>query len=113
MPANFSSVSQLYGAVTQLAWTETNMAIHPRFPFGVADSTTLAAEGNDVANCAMRLRNKNPAIMDQNVVFSASGAVNSALAMFLAVEHSIANGLNTATIYAAVRNAIKQVDSVG
>lgn len=100
--ADMSSTAHLCATVTQLAYTETQMAINPQPPFSIGDRAALMNQATGVANCAAAFRQKNAASINQPELFAAQNKVNSALAMFGVINNQVANGLTTAVVTGAV-----------
>jgi hypothetical protein len=110
--ATSSSVSQLYGAVAQLASAESNMGSTPLLPFSPADAPRLTAQSNKLAGHGVSLRGRDPATMVQSAVDNAMVKVQAAQQMFDTVNGNPGNTLTGAIIFGAVDAAIAAVGAV-
>jgi hypothetical protein len=110
--ADPTSAAQLYASVTQLAYAETQMAISPRPPFGLADRPDLKGQATQVADCAAGFRQKDPGPLSQQALFGAIALVGAALAMFAAINNQVSNTLAKAQVLSAVAAAVQAVDAL-
>ena len=110
--ADPTSAAHLYAGVTQLAYTETQMAISPRAPFEITDRPTLIGQATQVANCAADFRQKDAAAISQTALFATAAKVNAALAMFGAINNQVSNSLSKAQVLTAVDAAVQSVTAL-
>jgi hypothetical protein len=105
-------VADLYKSTTDLAYTESQMAISPRLPFEVKDKSKLNSQANDVANQALRIRGLNPDNLNISEVKAASDAVKGAHALFVLINTNITNTISSGQVFDAVEYAINKLKDV-
>lgn len=112
MGTNKSTVSTLYLNSCQLAYTESQMGISPRLPFGVSDSDALGEQALTVANAAKRLRSLDPTTLAQEKVDAASKSVKTVQTMFDFINTQTSNNLLKKEVFSAVVDAITDMDAI-
>lgn len=105
-------VADLYKSTTDLAYTESQMAISPRLPFAVKDKSDLNSQANDVASQALRIRGLNPDDLNMSEVKDASDAVKGAHALFVLINSNISNAISSSQVFDAVKSAINKLKNV-
>lgn len=110
--ADPNSAVQLYNALTELAYNETQLSITPRPPFEVADRVTLTQQATSVADCAAAFRQKNAAGISQQGLFSALALVRTALAMFASINNLVTCRLSKQEVLSAVAAAESAVQQL-
>lgn len=99
-------MSKLYEQTCKLAYTESQVAISPRRPFGVADQTKLADQAFQLAEEAKRIRGLDPASVEEAKVHAALTKVAAAQAMFDLINNQTGNDFTTKQVFAAVEAAL-------
>jgi len=104
--ATVSSAIQLYGVMSSLAFTLTQMANTPLNPFSNSSSTKLRLESQGLISCANALHNKDAASLMQPAVDSAIQHVNAAQAIFDVINNNPTNTFTDVGVFAVVDSAI-------
>lgn len=110
--ADQTSTTHFYLSITQLAYSESQLAIQPRPPFSVGNRTLLIQQATDMANCAARFRLKDAAQIDQLALFAAQGLLDTAQTMFNMINNQVVNGLSTQDVFSAVAAALHATDAL-
>ena len=107
--ANSTSTEQLYAAISQLAYSETNIASTPRKPFELADATSLLEQSNKLAEQGDILQSRNPETLSQAAVDDAIALVIAAQEAFDIISVSPTTVIGREFIFSAVDAAIDSI----
>jgi hypothetical protein len=110
--ATSTSASQLYGAVAQLAFAESKLAVTPLLPFIPADAPHLLTQSNTIIGQGVAIHGRDPATMVQSAVDDAILHVQAAQKMIDIVNTSPGTTLSGVTIFSTVDSAITSVGAV-
>jgi predicted lipid-binding transport protein (Tim44 family) len=110
--ATTTSVSQLYGALTQLAYSVTQMAGTPILPFMPPDVPQLTGQATSLAALAMNVHNRDPDPMLQANVDSAIAHLQAAQSLFDIINNHPTNSLTSANVIATTNSAIASAQAV-
>jgi predicted lipid-binding transport protein (Tim44 family) len=110
--ATTTSVSQLYAALTQLAYSVTQMAGTPLLPFMPPDVPQLTGQATALAALAMNVHNRDPNQMSQATVDSAFDHLQAAQSLFDIINDHPTNSLASANVVATTDSSIASARAV-
>lgn len=104
--ATVTSATNLFGALSSLAFSLTQMANTPLNPFDTESVTKLRSESGACISCATTLHGRDAATLDQGAVDSANLHVQAAQHLFDVINGSATNTFTDVGVFAVVDSAI-------